>query len=42
MARQPIKDKSFNTLGYIETMSDGQQKALDKNFNILEPDLKFG
>jgi hypothetical protein len=29
MPRQAIKDKLNRTLGYIETMSDGKQKALD-------------
>jgi hypothetical protein len=35
MARQAIKDKSYNTIGYIETMSDGKQKAMDKSYNTL-------
>lgn len=29
MSRQAIKDKLNRTLGYIETMSDGKQKAVD-------------
>ena len=35
MSREAIKDKNFRTLGYIETMSDGKQKALDTNFRTL-------
>ncbi len=29
MGRETIKDKNFQTLGYIETSSDGREKALD-------------
>ena len=35
MSREAIKDKNFRTIGYIETMSDGKQKALDANFRTL-------
>jgi hypothetical protein len=35
MSRQAIKDKQFRTIGYIETMSDGKQKALDPQFRTL-------
>jgi hypothetical protein len=35
MSREPIKDKNFRTIGYIETMSDGRQKALDGSFRTL-------
>ena len=35
MSRTPIKGKNYRTLGYIETMSDGKQKALDANFRTL-------
>ena len=32
MSREEIKDANgFATLGYIETMPDGKQRALDKN-----------
>lgn len=35
MSRETIKDKNYRTLGYIETMSDGKQKALDANYRTL-------
>ncbi len=35
MGKETIKDKNFRTLGYIETMSDGRQKATDANFRTL-------
>jgi hypothetical protein len=35
MSREAIKDKQFRTIGYIETMSDGKQKALDSQFRTL-------
>ena len=35
MRREAIKDSNFRTIGYIETMSDGKQKALDANFRTL-------
>lgn len=35
MSRQPIKDKNYRTLGYIETGGDGKQKALDANYRTL-------
>jgi hypothetical protein len=35
MSRETIKDKNFRTIGYVETMSDGKQKALDANFRTL-------
>ena len=35
MARQAIKDKNFRTVGYIEDMPGGKQKALDANFRTL-------
>ncbi|QFI73968.1 hypothetical protein F8237_17070 [Bradyrhizobium betae] len=35
MSRQAIKDKNFRTIGYIDTMSDGKQKALDATFRTL-------
>ena len=35
MSRQAIKDKQLRTIGYIETMSDGKQKALDPQLRTL-------
>ncbi len=35
MSRQVIKDRNYRTIGYIETMSDGKQKALDANYRVL-------
>lgn len=35
MSRTAIKDRNFRTLGYIETMPDGRQKALNANFRTL-------
>jgi hypothetical protein len=35
MSREAIKDKNFRTIGYVETMSDGKQKALDASFRTL-------
>ena len=35
MSRIAIKDRNFRVLGYIETMSDGRQKALNANFRTL-------
>jgi hypothetical protein len=35
MSRIAIKDSNFRVLGYIETMSDGRQKALNANFRTL-------
>lgn len=35
MSREPIKDKNYKTLGYIETMNDGKQKALNANYKTL-------
>ena len=35
MSREAIKDRNYHTLGYIETMSDGKQKALDANYRTL-------
>jgi hypothetical protein len=35
MSREAIKDKNFRTIGYVETMSDGKQKALDANCRRL-------
>lgn len=35
MSKETIKDERYNTIGYIETMSDGKQKAIDKSYNIL-------
>lgn len=31
LSRQAIKDPNQRTLGYIETLSDGRQKATDRN-----------
>jgi hypothetical protein len=35
MSRETIKDRNFRVLGYIETMPDGRQKALNANFRTL-------
>jgi hypothetical protein len=35
MSRRAIKDRSHRILGYVETMSDGRQKALDVTFRTL-------
>jgi hypothetical protein len=35
MSRKAVKDRNFRVLGYIETMSDGRQKALNANFRTL-------
>jgi hypothetical protein len=35
MSRKAIKDRNFRVLGYIETMPDGRQKALNANFRTL-------
>lgn len=35
MAKQAIKDKNFRTIGYIEDMSDGKQKATNANHRTL-------
>jgi hypothetical protein len=35
MSRETIKDNSFRTIGYIETMPDGKRKALDASFRTL-------
>ena len=35
MARNAIKDKNYRTLGYIEDMPGGKQKALDANYRTL-------
>jgi hypothetical protein len=35
MDRQAIKDNNFRTIGYIETLLDGGQKALDASFKTL-------
>jgi len=35
VTKQTIKDKQFRTLGYIETMPDGKQKATDHLFRTL-------
>ena len=35
MNRQPIKDRQFRTMGYIETLHDGKQKALSAQFRTL-------
>ncbi len=42
MSREAIKDKNFRTIGYIETMSDGKQKALDANFERLATTIRNG
>lgn len=35
MSRETIRDKNLRTIGYIETQSDGKQKALDANLRTL-------
>jgi hypothetical protein len=35
MSREAIKDKNYRTIGYIETMSDGKQKAMDASYRTL-------
>jgi hypothetical protein len=35
MSREPIKDRNFRTIGYIESTPDGKRKAIDSNFRIL-------
>jgi hypothetical protein len=35
VSRQTVKDKNFRKIGYIETMSDGKQEALDATFRML-------
>jgi hypothetical protein len=35
MSKETIRDKHYKTLGYIETMSDGKQKALDAHYKTL-------
>ncbi|KFG70907.1 hypothetical protein [Microvirga sp. BSC39] len=35
MGRKVIKDRNSRVLGYIETMPDGRQKALNANFRTL-------
>jgi hypothetical protein len=35
MSRETIKDRNLRTIGYVETMSDGKQKALDVNLRTL-------
>lgn len=35
MSRQATKDRSYRILGYLETMSDGRQKALDASYWTL-------
>lgn len=35
MSRVAIKDSKFRIIGYIETMSDGKQKAMDAKFSPL-------
>ncbi len=35
MSQETIRDASYRTIGYIETMPDGQKKALDSTYRIL-------
>jgi hypothetical protein len=35
MSTQKLTDKNHNTIGYIETSSDGKQKLTDRNHNTL-------
>lgn len=35
MSRTAIRDRNYRTLGYIETMPDGRQKALNANYRTL-------
>jgi len=35
MSRQAIKDQQFRIIGYIETINDGKQKALDAQSRTL-------
>jgi hypothetical protein len=35
MGRETIKDKHFLTLGYIETATDGLERALDASYSLL-------
>jgi hypothetical protein len=35
MSREAIKDRDHRTLGYIETMSDGRQRALSASYRTL-------
>lgn len=35
MSKQAITDKYHRPMGYIETMKDGKQRALDKNHRVL-------
>lgn len=34
MARNVLRDKNLNILGYVDTDSNGKQTLMDKNFNI--------
>jgi hypothetical protein len=31
MSREPLRDRNNQTIGYIETMSDGKQRLTDRN-----------
>ena len=35
MKRDAIKDPTYRTIGYVETMSDGRQRALDAHYRPL-------
>ncbi len=35
MSRKAIKDKHFRMIGYVDTASDGKQKALDEHFRTV-------
>jgi len=35
MSREAIKDNHFRTIGYIERLANGEQKALNRNFLTL-------
>ncbi len=35
MARTPIKDRNHHTLGYIEDLGGGKQKALSASYHTL-------
>ena len=35
MGRETVKDKNFQTLGYIETAIDGRERALDASYSVL-------
>ena len=35
MKRDAIKDTTYRTIGYVETMPDGRQRALDAHYRPL-------